>query len=135
MTAVAVFLLTDPNRLHTMPYSHDLRCGYFSLDLNMAWFYQAMSESFMEFDFRPTYYKVITAEQTEEEAIQLTINLFEKHIEDAFHDWTVYKVIGFEKGDHKYDNYHHVWEFLYDIAELYSRDHPEVEITHVSDDE
>lgn len=115
-----------------MPHSHDLRSGYFSLDLNMAWFYQAMSESFMEFDFLPTN---TTYSQTEDEAIQLTIDLFEKHIEHAFHDWTVYKVIGFQRGDHKYERYENVWEFLFDIAELYAREHPEVEITHVSDDE
>ena len=89
----------------------------------------------MEVDFLPTYYDIITIEQTEEEGIKLTIDLFEKHIEDAFHDWTVYKVIGFERGEHKYGAYENVWQFLFDIAELYAREHPEVEITHVSDDE
>lgn len=116
-----------------MPYSHDLRCGYFSLDLNMEWFYQAMSDMFMEFSFLPTVKE--GSRDTEQEQIQTTINYFEKHIEEAFYRWTVYKVIGHPIGTDKYDNYDHVWEFLFDIAELYSREHPEVEITHVSDDE
>jgi hypothetical protein len=116
-----------------MPYSHDLRCGYFSLDLNICWFYQAMSDMFMEFDFQPTYTE--GSQETEEEAIQTTINYFEKHIEEAFYRWTVYKVIGHTIGDDKYDNYDHVWEYLFDVAELYVRTHPQVEITHMSDDE
>jgi hypothetical protein len=116
-----------------MPYSHDLRCGYFSLDLNICWFYQAMSDMFMEFDFQPTYTEGI--QETKEEATQTTINYFEKHIEEAFHRWTVYKVIGHTIGEDKYDNYFHVWEYLFDVAELYARDHPQVEITHMSDDE
>lgn len=115
-----------------MPHSHDLRTNYFLIDLNMGWFYQSMSESFLEFDFRPTN---TTYSQTEEEAIQLTIDTFEKHIEDAFRDWCVYKVIGFEKGDHKYKRYDDVWEFLYDIAETYACDHPEVVAIQMSDDD
>lgn len=87
----------------------------------------------MEIDFRPTIMDGI--QETEDEQMQLTIDLFEKHIESAFHDWTVYKVFGHPKGDHKYERYENVWEFLYDIAEEYARDHLEVEITHVSDDE
>jgi hypothetical protein len=107
-----------------MPYYHDLRCDYFSIDLNIGWFYHSMSESFLEFEFRPTITEGV--EQTEEEGVKRTIDEFEKHIEEAFHDWTVYKVIGFQKGDHKYEKYDDVWEFLYDIAETYACDHPEV---------
>ena len=92
-----------------------------------------MSDMFMEFDFQPTYTE--GSQETKEEATQTTINYFEKHIEEAFHRWAVYKVIGFEEGDHKYHIYETVWEFLFDIAEEYSRKNPEVEITHVSDDE
>lgn len=114
-----------------MPHYHDLRTDYFLIDLNIGWFYHRMSESFLEFEFRPTIIEGI--ERTNDQAIDLTREDFESHIERAFHDWAVYKAIGFEKGDHKYERYENVWEFLYDIAETYACDHPEVVAIQMSD--
>ena len=121
-----------------MPYSADLRGSYFHAELNMAWFYEAMSEDHKDFDFQPTYFD--TNDETEEDAIQTTIKHFEKHIEDAFNDYMVYKVFGHTSGKYQYevqghDVYSSVWEFLSDVADDYSQNHPEVEITHTSDDE
>jgi len=116
-----------------MPHYHDLRTNYFLIDLNIGWFYHRMSESFLEFEFRPLITEGV--EQTNDEGIDLSRDEFEKHIEEAFHDWTVYKVIGFQKGDRKYEKYDDVWEFLYDIAEAYACDHPEVVAIQMSDDD
>lgn len=96
-----------------MPYNADLRCSYFSLELNMSWFYEAISEMGEEIDF-------------EESDSQNTVSAFERHIEEAFKDWTVYKVFGHQKGKHKYDLYENVWEFLRDVAIDYTKTHPQV---------
>jgi hypothetical protein len=95
----------------------------------MAWFYEAMSEFEMEFDYKPTYSNFISLQETEEEATEFTIKLFEHHIETAFKDWTIYKVFGHERGDRKYELYCEVWEFLRDVAIGYSQKHPNVVIT------
>jgi len=114
-----------------MPYNADLRCSYCSVELNMSWFYEAMSEYDIEFDFKPTYPHYGSL-QDEKEAVKYTIALFEAHIERAFEDWTVYKVFGHEfertvknRGrnfDGKYEHYDSVWEFLREIAEVYCED-------------
>ena len=122
-----------------MPYSADLRGSYFHAELNICWFYEAMRDYNKDFDFQPTYCEAIENE-TEEDAIQTTIKYFEKHIEDAFNDYTVYKVFGHESGRYQYtvngdDVYSNVWEFLSDVADDYSQNYPQVEITHTSDDE
>lgn len=123
--------LTAPDQLHTMPHSYDLRAGYFSLDLNMEWFYEAMTDCRMTFEFDMTHNDYHDGQ----EQTQTTIDLFEKHIEDAFHNWTVYKVIGHKMSDYHYEIYETVWEFLFDVAEEYSRKNPKVKIIHEDDDE
>jgi len=107
-----------------MPYTADLRCSYISVELNMSWFYEALSEMGEEFDFKPTYPRGL--DLTEEKAIKWTIEDFEKHIEKAFHDWTVYKVFGHERGEHKYDLYENVWDFLRDVAIDYTEKNDKV---------
>ena len=106
-----------------MPYNADLRCSYFSLELNMSWFYESLSEMDEDVDFKPTY---CFRSDTEESAIKNTIGAFESHIEEAFKDYTVYKVFGHQKGDHKYELYENVWEFLRDVAIDYTKTHPAV---------
>lgn len=107
-----------------MPYDADLRCSYFSLEMNMSWFYKATNERNIEFDFLPTYYRGMSVQEQEDnykDAVKLTITFFEKHIENAFNDWAVYKVFGHKKGDHKYEDYEDVWEFVIDITYDYCR--------------
>lgn len=106
-----------------MPYDADLRCSYFSLELNMSWFYESLSEMDQAVDFKPTY---CFRSDTEESAIKNTIGEFERHIEQAFKDYTVYKLFGHQKGDHKYELYDNVWEFLRDVAIHYTKTHPAV---------
>ena len=89
-----------------MPYHADLRCSYFSIKLNMSWFYESISERNEEIEFG-------------NQDIQ---DKFEYHIEKAFNDWTVYKVFNHKIGDRDYDSYDNVWSFLYDIANEYSVD-------------
>jgi hypothetical protein len=108
-----------------MPYNADLRSSYFSLELNMSWFYESLSEMNEEIDFKPTY---CFKSDTEESAIKHTISAFERHIEVAFKDWTVYKVFGHQKGDHEYENYEIVWEFLRDVAIDYTQNNHAVVI-------
>lgn len=113
-----------------MPYDADLRASYFSLELNMSWFYEAMNDYHIEFDWKPTYSHY--GSEDEKEAVKLTVALFERHIEIAFKDWTVYRVFGHKKGDHKYEHYEEgggeggVWEFLRDIASAYCEKNPKV---------
>ena len=118
-----------------MAYFADLRCSYCITRLNINWFYEAMREYNMYFDFKPTNSRCISIHDIEEHGIQITINIFEGHINSAFNDWTVYKVFSHQKGTYKYENYENVWEFLREVAEDYSRNHPEVEITYKSDDD
>ena len=103
-----------------MAYSADLRCSYCQIRLNIDWFYHAMCDYNMDFCFKHD---------------DASITLFEDHINEAFNDWTVYKVFGHQKGTHKYDHYENVWEFLREVADTYSLTHPEMEITYKSDDE
>lgn len=125
-----------------MPYSADLRSSYCHADINISWFYQAMSEFHMEIDFYPVYDSEDLGEKTEKERddikdhlTECAIQSFENHINDAFYSWTVYKVFGHKRRDEKFEVYETIWEYLFDVAEEYSRKHPEVEITHTSDDE
>ena len=114
-----------------MPYDADLRASYFFVSLNMSWFYEAMSEQDITFDFLPTYYRALAIQEDEKEkkdATNTTIAMFEHHIEDAFKDWAVYKVIGHKKGDHNYDIHDSVWEFLHDVAIDYTRTHKNVKM-------
>jgi len=115
-----------------MPYNADLRCSYFSLELNMSWFYEALSEMGEEIDFKPTY---CFRSDDEKSAIQNTVNAFERHIEGAFKDWTVYKVFGHQKGVHKYELYENVWEFLRDVAIDYTRDFKTVVFVNKEEEE
>jgi hypothetical protein len=107
-----------------MPYDADLRCGYFSLEMNMSWFYEMTNEHNIKFEFLPTYYRVMSVQEQEDDykdAVKLTIALFEKHIETAFKDWAVYTVFGHEEGDHAYERYDDVWEFILDITHDYCK--------------
>ena len=76
----------------------------------MSWFYEALSDLEFEFD----------CEQSKLD--------FEHHIEEAFNDWTVYKVFGHKNGDHSFECYENVWEFLHDIAIQYVEKHPQVKL-------
>lgn len=111
-----------------MPYSADLRASYCSVELNMSWFYESLSEQEIELDFKPTYSPYRPRdEQDEKECVQTTINLFEHHIEEAFKDYTVYRVFGHKKGNHDYEIYEDdVWGFLHDVALAYIKEHPKV---------
>jgi len=104
-----------------MAYSADLRSSYCQIRLNISWFYQAMCDFNMDFTFK----------HDDDDSIEI----FEDHINEAFNDWTIYKVFGHQKGTHKFDHYENVWEFLREVADKYSLTHPEVEITYAFDDE
>ena len=104
-----------------MAYSADLRSSYCQIRLNISWFYQEMCDFNMDFTFK----------HDDDDSIEI----FEDHINEAFNDWTIYKVFGHQTGTHKYDRYENVWEFLREVADKYSLTHPEVEITYAFDDE
>lgn len=93
----------------------------------MSWFYEAMREYEMEFDFKPCR---PWSSMTEEQGVDLTIKNFEAHIEKAFYDWTIYRVFNHNRCDLNYDDYeeHDVWGFLRDVAIDYSREHTYVVI-------
>jgi hypothetical protein len=98
----------------------------------MSWFYESLSEMEEELDFKPTY---CFRSDDEKSAIQNTVNAFERHIEGAFKDWTVYKVFGHQKGEHKYECYENVWEFLRDVAIDYTKTHPQVFFVNKEEEE
>lgn len=120
MTGRPVFFLGTLNHSN-MAYSADLRSSYCQIRLNISWFYQEMCDFNMDFTFK----------HDDDDSIEI----FEDHINEAFNDWTIYKVFGHQTGTHKYDRYENVWEFLREVADKYSLTHPEVEITYAFDDE
>jgi hypothetical protein len=118
-------------RKRKMPYNADLRCSYCDAKLNMSWFYEAMNECHMDFDFLPRNGMTPTTEEIRLGSIQLTINLFEAYIESKFNKYLVYKV--FYHGEEKLSMYDSVWEYLRDKALTYSKKHPQVVITFGDD--
>ena len=115
-----------------MPYTADLRCSYCDAKLNMSWFYEAMRDYEMDFDFLPRTVMTPITEETRLGCIQLTINLFEAYIESKFNKYLVYKV--FNHGEDKLSMYDSVWEYLRDKALTYNKKHPQVVITFGDDD-
>ena len=98
----------------------------------MSWFYEAMRDYEMDFDFLPRAFITPITEETRLECIQLTINLFEAYIESKFNKYLVYKV--FNHGEDKLSMYDSVWEYLRDKALTYNKKHPQVVITFGDDD-
>jgi hypothetical protein len=115
-----------------MPYNADLRCGYFKMQFNMGWFYEAMSEMEEEIDFEPTPAEgyEINDENMKKALTELTIKRFEEHIEECLHKYITHKTFILDKDRNKdIEGYDSVWEYLRDCAMDYSNNHPEVKIT------
>lgn len=51
---------------------------------------------------------------------------FENHIQEALRDWTVYQLLGDQRGKHRYESYENVLEFLTEIALKYKKEYPAV---------
>lgn len=114
-----------------MPYHADLRCSYFHAELNVAWFYEYLTEREYEIDFKPrntrVYDYIADDEKREEMCVKNTISLYEHHLDDAFKEWVAYKVFGHKSNPKtKYDIYNDVYEFLEDATVEYMKTHPEV---------
>lgn len=95
-----------------MPYDADLRCSYCFTELNMSWYYEAMSEYNIGIEFMGNR--------------KDSIYRFERDVERAFNDWVVYKVFDHKRGEYNYDFYENVWEFLRDYTTDYEKVHPHV---------
>lgn len=115
-----------------MPYEADLRTSYCDAKLNMSWYYEAMSEYGLEIEFKPS---VGLSEWTEKQRISLTKKLFENHIEEAFNNWIAYKVFDHKVGDHNYELFCDVWEFLRDITIEYKNNHTTIKLIFTEEEE
>ena len=110
-----------------MPFTADLRAGYFKIDFNMAWFYEVLADSNREVEFLPTK----RGDGTEDERIAYSQSCFEEHIEKKAREFIIARcgfgslkpVFGLD-----YKLYDNIWEFL--LEELYSYEHlSELKIT------
>lgn len=98
---------------------NQIKMAHCDIKLDIQSFYDNMEKDYkLRFDFKPS---VGLSGSTREECIDLTKRLFHRHIQEAFHDWVMYKVFDQRNGDHDYDLFVDVWEFLRDVAIAYSR--------------
>ena len=123
-----------------MPYSADLRAGYFKLNLNMSWFYEVMTERGVEFDFMPHTSLKQARERCEkygspydetkeiESHTELTINLFENYVEEWFDAYTKMKLFNCDTPGLNIDMYPDVWDCLQDKCIDYCQKHTEVKM-------
>ena len=123
-----------------MPYTADLRCSYFHAELNVAWFYEYLTERDYEIDFKPRKTRahdyIANEKERTEKRVADTISLYEHHLDSAFKEWVSYKVFGHESNPKtKYDIYNDVWEFLEDATVEYIKTHPDVVLKTPYDDD
>jgi hypothetical protein len=94
-----------------MPYSADLRASYCKIQLNIDWFYEAMSE----------YNVSIECDDDDELAI------FHQYIEWKFEKymiWNTIERITLDDEHHKYENYVNIWDYLYIKINKYNTKRP-----------
>lgn len=119
-----------------MPYDADLRCSYCSFELNMSWFYESVKEMGYEIDFKPYVDEKLPdpskypelEEELKEEQTQLTITLFERHIESKAKAYMIYKTFNHKKDETNFDSYNNIWEYLFEQAMEYTKKNTNVTI-------
>jgi hypothetical protein len=108
-----------------MPYHADLRCSYQKADLNMSWFYEALTEQGYEIDFVPD-----CEEEQKKFQIHRVQTEFESHINTLYNIYVVYKVFHYiQEGYENVAIAEYVWDYLIEGAEEYAQENEEVKIT------
>jgi hypothetical protein len=96
-----------------MPFDADLRAGYFKMEFNMAWFWEAIGES--------TNFNIFIKDK------QWAKENFEAFIEKEAYKYIVVKAFKITEGEENksIDNYGDIWDYLTDRAIEYEKEHPE----------
>jgi hypothetical protein len=88
-----------------MPFTADLRVGYFKMNFNMSWYWEFLSEREIEFEFDDGY-----------EDDNGEISKLELHIERAVEKYVISKIFCKDGEENKQiDNmYDNIWDYLYE---------------------
>ena len=96
-----------------MPFDADLRAGYFKIEFNMSWFYEALSDAEVEVEFHTLTDGVE----------QYNVKAFERFIEDCAYKFIVSKIFKHDIDDTP-KNYDCIWQYLTEQALEFEAQHP-----------
>ena len=121
-----------------MPFSADLRAGYFTFDFNMSWFYAYLSDDMNEeIVWKPRPVRTFSSDyekSTEELCRQRQEDLerrLEKKIEEAVYEYILATSFKFGETEHE-----SVWDATYDAFLTFVREFPtEIRITSTDEEE